>query len=279
MAKFPWRLSTIQRVEELKAVIRVLPIWSTGIVIAATIHQFTFAALQAITMDRHITPHFQFPAASFAVFTILTLTIWVAIYDLIIIPLLATFTRRSNGFTFKQRMGIGLAISCLASAVSAEIERKRRNRAILEGVANVPRGIVKMSAMWLVPQYCLAGLAEAFNAIGQIQFFYSQLPRSMASIAVALFSLGMGGGSLLAAVIVSVIKKETTKNGNLGWLPNNLNKGHYDYYYWVLTLMGVVNFLYYLICSWFYGDEKEGMEASRVWDEKVAIEEEGTLNA
>lgn len=273
MARFPWSLSTIQRVEELKAVIRVLPIWSTGIVISAAITQFTFAALQASTMDRHITPRFQFPAASFAVFTIITLTIWVAIYDQIIVRLLAKFTKLSNGLSLKQRMGIGLAISCLASAVSAEIERTRRNRAIDEGLGNVPNGIVKMSAMWLVPQHCLAGLAEALNAIGQIQFFYSQLPRSMASIAVALFSLGMGGGSLLGALVVSVIKKTTEKNGNVGWLSNNLNQGHYDYYYWVLSMMGVVNFLYYLICSWFYGDEKEGMEASRVWDEKEAIEE------
>ncbi|KAG7023590.1 Protein NRT1/ PTR FAMILY 1.2, partial [Cucurbita argyrosperma subsp. argyrosperma] len=280
MAKFPWRLTTIQRVEELKAVIRVLPIWSTGIVISATISQYTFSALQAITMDRQITPHFQFPAASFAVFTILTLTFWVAIYDQIIVRLLAKFTKRSNGLTFKQRMGIGLAISCLASAVSAEIERKRRNRAFHEGLANVPGGIVKMSAMWLVPQHCLAGLAEAFHAIGQIQFFYSQLPRSMASIAVALFSLGMGGGSLLAALIVSVVKKKTTKNGNAGWLSNNPNQGHYDYYYWVLALMGVANLFYYLICSWLYGDEKEIMEESRIWDDdKEAIEEDGTYDA
>ncbi|CAK9329388.1 unnamed protein product [Citrullus colocynthis] len=279
MAKFPWRLSTIQRVEELKALIRLLPIWSTGIVISATINQFTFSALQANTMDRHITSHFQFPAPSFAVFTILTLTIWVAIYDQIIVPLLGKFTKKSNGLTLKQRMGIGLAISCLASAVSAEIERKRRNRAIHEGLASVPGGIVKMSAMWLVPQHCLAGLAEALNAIGQIQFFYSQLPRSMASIAVALFALGMGAGSLVAALIVSVVKKTTTKNGKVGWLPNNLNQGHYDYYYLLLSLMGVANFLYYLICSWFYGDEKEGMEQIRVWDEKEAIEEEATFDA
>lgn len=278
MARFPWRLSTVQRVEELKAVIRVLPIWSTGIVISTTINQFTFAALQANTMDRHITPHFQFPAASFAVFTIITLTIWVASYDQIIVRLMTKFTKRPNGLSLKQRMGIGLVISCLGSAVSAEIERTRRNRAIHEGLSNVPKGIVKMSAMWLVPQHCLAGLAEAFNAIGQIQFFYSQLPRSMASIAVALFSLGMGGGSLLGALIVSVVKKTTEKNGNVGWLSNNLNQGHYDYYYWVLSLMGVGNFFYYLICSWFYGDENEGMEESRVWDEKEAIEE-APLNA
>ena len=84
-------------------------------------------------------------------------------------------------------MGIGIAISCLATAVSAIVERKRRNEAIREGLSNYPADAVVMnkSAMWLVPQHCLAGIAEAFNFIGQIEFYYSQFPKTMSSIAMS----------------------------------------------------------------------------------------------
>lgn len=104
-----------------------------------------------------------------------------------------------------------------------------------------------------MPQYCLTGLAKDFNAIGQIEFFYSQLPKNMSSVAVALFALGMGMGNLVGAVIVRAVNGVSERSGGIKWLSNDPNKGHYDYYYWVLTLLGVVNLLYYFLWSWFYG--------------------------
>ncbi|KAF9616501.1 hypothetical protein IFM89_029798 [Coptis chinensis] len=157
-ASEPWKLCTIEQVEELKALIRVIPLWSTGIMIAVTISQHSFPVLQASTMDREVTSGFSIPPGSYGVFGILTLT----------------------------RMGIGLLISCLAMAVSAMVEAERRKTAIKQGLLNNGSAIVNMSAMWLIPQHCLAGLSEAFNAIGQIDFYYSQFPKSMSSIGVAL---------------------------------------------------------------------------------------------
>lgn len=258
----PWSLCTVRQVEELKAAIKVLPIWSTGIVIAVTISQHSFHVLQARTMDRHFIASFQIPAGSFGVFSLLTMTGWVAIYDRALVPFLSKLTKQPRGLGFKQRMGIGLAISCLASAVSALVERRRRSVAIREGFSNNPIGVVSMSAMWLIPQNCLNGLAEGFNAIGQIEFYYSQLPKSMASIAMALFSLGLAMGNVLGSIMVSSLNHLSKENGVI-WVSNNLNQGHYDYYYWVLTAMSVLNFFYYLVCSWGYGSCEEKV----VWDE------------
>ena len=56
-----------------------------------------------------------------------------------------------------------------------------------------------MSAMRLVPQHCLTGLAEALNLIGQIKFYYSEFPKTMSSIGVSLLALGLGFGAVLAA--------------------------------------------------------------------------------
>lgn len=129
-----------------------------------------------------------------------------AIYDRILVPLISKYTGRPGGLSFKQRIGTGLVLSCLAMAVASEVERRRRNTAIQEGFENNKNGVVTMSAWWLVPQHCLTGLAEAFNAIGQIEFYYSQFPKSMSSIAVALLSLGFGMGSLVGSLIVTVQK-------------------------------------------------------------------------
>ncbi|KAF3441908.1 hypothetical protein FNV43_RR15823 [Rhamnella rubrinervis] len=268
----PWSLCTVKQVEELKAIIKVLPIWSTGIVIAVTISQYSFHLLQAKTMDRHFISNFKIPAGSFGVFSILTLTIWVSIYDLAVVRFLSKFTKHPNGLSYKQKMGIGLLISIVATAVSAEVERRRRKIAIQEGFVDNPFGVLSMSAMWLIPQNCLTGLGEAFNAIGQIQFYYSQFPKSMASIAVALFSLGMGMGNLLGALIVWSVDNLSKKGGGVSWVSNNLNQGHYDYYYWLITLLCVANFFYYLLCSWAYGSEDDA-----IWDEEYNIKEETIL--
>ncbi|KAF4389986.1 hypothetical protein F8388_002928 [Cannabis sativa] len=119
--------------------------------------------------------------------------------------------------------------------------------------------------MWLVPQYSLVGLAEAFNAIGQIEFYYSQFPKSMSSIAVSLFTLGMCYGNLLGALIVKIVESCTENfNGEgVSWLPDNLNKGRLDQYYWLLTLFGFVNLF------WAYGP----CENRQIWEEEEEEQE------
>ena len=37
-----------------------------------------------------------------------------------------------------------------------------------------------------------------------------------------------------------------------GWLPNDINQGRMDIVYWVLFVIGFVNFGYYLVCAWLY---------------------------
>ncbi|KAJ0834046.1 putative proton-dependent oligopeptide transporter family [Helianthus annuus] len=93
-------------------------------------------------------------------------------------------------------MGIGLVFSTMAVVVSAIVEHVRRKEAIKQGLLNSPQTVMAMSAMWLIPQYCLHGLAEAFSAIAQNEFYYSELPKTMSSIAVSLVLLGLAIASL-----------------------------------------------------------------------------------
>ncbi|XP_042486557.1 protein NRT1/ PTR FAMILY 1.2-like [Macadamia integrifolia] len=253
----PWKLCTVDQVESLKSLLRVVPIWSSCIIVQVIINQSTFTAIQASTMNRHITSHFQIPAGSFSVFLVLTLTIWVAMYDRLIVPLMAKHMGKPHGLSQNQRMGIGILVSVAAMAVSAGVERVRRRMAIREGLADNAFSVVDMSAMWLVPQQCLIGLAEAINAVAQIEFYYSHFSKNMASMAMALFTLGMAAGNLVGSLIVKIVDGITKGEGKDSWLSSNPNKGHYDYFYWLLAIVCLVDMLYFLVCCWAYGSDKE----------------------
>jgi solute carrier family 15 (peptide/histidine transporter), member 3/4 len=272
----PWRLCTVQQVENAKAVVRVLPIWSTGIMPGVIIGQQMFPVLQASTMER-LVGRFQIPAASFGVFSILTLTAWVAVYDSALVRPLSRLTGHARGLNLRQRMGLGLTLFAVAMAVAAHTESTRRAAAIAEGLRDFsPHSgrTVHMSAMRLVPQHCLTGLAEALNLIGQIEFYYAEFPKTMSSIGVSLLALGLGFGAVLGSAVVGVIGAATKRGGRDGWLGNNLNKGHYDYYYLVLTVLCAANVVYFLVCGWFYGEEGQNRVAATDAEDDVQDEQQ-----
>lgn len=270
-ASNPWNLCTVEQVEELKALVKVIPMWSTGIMMSINVSQSTFQLLQAKSMDRHL-GSFQVPAASFAMFVVIALAVWVVVYDRIIIPVASKIRGKPFRIGVKTRMGIGLVLSCLGMVVSAVVEHVRRRRSIREGFLDDPQAVVGMSAMWLIPQHCLNGLAEAFNGIGQTEFYYSEFPKSMSSIAAALFGLAMAVASLLASVVLSAVDSATSRKGKDSWVAGNINRGHYDYYYWLLAVMSFVNLFYFLFCSWAYGPCADQMK--RVRDEPNGTKEE-----
>lgn len=133
------------------------------------------------------------------------------------------------------------------------MELIRRGKAIKQGFLNNPDGVVEMSAYWLVPTSVLSGIAEALNGIGQTEFNYSEFPKSMSSIGSALFGVGMGVANLSASLLLNTVKSITAKGGKESWVSNNINKGHYDNYYWLLAILSAINLVYFLLCSWAYG--------------------------
>ncbi|KAG5523444.1 hypothetical protein RHGRI_035305 [Rhododendron griersonianum] len=137
--------------------------------------------------------------------------------------------------------------------LAAIVEHYRKRKAIESGYHDTPSGVVHMSAMSLVPQHLLSGIAEARNMIASNEFFYSELPKSMLSIAMSLSRLGLAVGSLLASLILSTVADITKRGGKGSWISNNINRSHYESYYWLLAVLSSVNLLYFLLCSWAYG--------------------------
>lgn len=241
----PWRLCTISQVEELKSVIRLLPIWASGIVFSTVYSQMnTMFVLQGNTLDQHMGSHFEIPSASLSLFDTLSVLFWAPLYDRIIVPYARKFTGHERGFTQLQRMGIGLVISIFAMISAGILEVIRLN--IVRSNNYYDLKTIPMSIFWQVPQYFLIGCAEVFTFIGQLEFFYDQAPDAMRSMCSALSLTTVALGNYLSTVLVTVVTNVTTNNGSLGWIPDNLNRGHLDYFYWLLAILSLLNFFAYL---------------------------------
>lgn len=247
-----WRLATVHRVEEIKSVIRMIPIWAAAILhVTSQSHQHSFIIIQAGTMDRHMSPSFEIPPASLSIFGVLTMLICLSTYKRFFVPFARRFTKNPVGITCLQRMGIGFAINILATLVSAMVEIKRKQVASDHNLLDKPNVVIPISVFWLVPQFCLHGVAEAFMSVGHLEFLYDQSPESMRSTCMALNWIAVAIGSYIGTLVVSLIHEYTGKEHN--WLPDrNLNKGKLDYYYWLMSGIQVVNLMYYVTCAYYY---------------------------
>nr|CAB3461488.1 unnamed protein product [Digitaria exilis] len=274
-----WRLSTVHRVEELKSIVRLLPIWSAGILLTtAESHNGSFTIMQARTMDRHVAGHFQIPPATMSIFGTTAMLVTLALYDRAFVPLARRVTGLRPGITYFQRMGIGLAISILGVATAALVETKRRAVAAEHGFLDDPAGVVPFSVFWLVPQFAIHGVAGAFSSVGHMEFLYDQAPESMRSTAAALFWLASSIGHYLGTVLVTVVQRATRGRGD--WLQDNINRGRIDSYYWLVTCLMVLNLGYYIVCFHFYtmkplefADEQDGHDKEC---ELSSLEKNGT---
>ncbi|CAI0380579.1 unnamed protein product [Linum tenue] len=72
----------MEEVEAVKSILRVLPIWSTGILFNVSVTQYSLITLQAETMNRRIFPNssFQIPSGSLNSFSLVSYTLSIMAY-------------------------------------------------------------------------------------------------------------------------------------------------------------------------------------------------------
>ncbi|KAH9290460.1 hypothetical protein KI387_034577 [Taxus chinensis] len=232
-----WRLCSVDKVEDLKSILKTLPIFSALIIPYIMIcTASSFMVLQALIMDRHLGSHFQIPAASFVVFILLSSVVVLPIYDRAIVPFAAG---RGIKFTCLQRIGMAMVVFCVGLGVAAAVERKRLN---VEKSASVEA----MSALWLIPQNAIIGLSTPFQSVGSIDFFYNEFPETARSTAIGLISAATAAGLYLSSLLVSIVHK------NSDWLTNDLNHSRLDWFYALVCGMGVVNSCYFMTLARWY---------------------------
>ncbi|KAL5794155.1 hypothetical protein ACOSP7_002749 [Xanthoceras sorbifolium] len=232
-----WIVSTVTQVEEVKMVVKLLPIWSTCILFWTVYSQMTtFSIEQATFMNRKI-GSFLVPSGSLSAFLFITILLFTSLNERVLIPLARKVTHKPQGMTSLQRVGIGLIFSVIAMVAAAVIEIQRRDIAVQKHI--------QISAFWLVPQFFLVGAGEAFVYVGQLEFFIREAPERMKSMSTGLFLSAISMGMFVSSLLVSLVDKVTKKH----WLRSNLNKAKLYNFYWLLAVLGVLNFLVFLVFS------------------------------
>ncbi|KAM7496673.1 hypothetical protein LguiA_021087 [Lonicera macranthoides] len=239
----PWKLCTVQQVEDFKTLIRIFPLWSSSIFLGTPIAiQASLVVLQALTMDRHLGNHFNVPAGSILVFVLISTSLFLTIFDKVLWPAWSKIIGRPP--TPLQRIGVGHVLNVLSMAISALVESKRLHMA---HDGDVPKdSVVPMSVMWLTPQLALVGIGEAFHFPGQVALYYQEFPIALKNVSTAIISLLIAVAFYLSTAVIDLLRSLT------GWLPNDINEGRIDNVYWVCVAFGVMNFGYYLVCALLY---------------------------
>ena len=238
---------SINEVEEAKAILRLIPIWSTSLIYAMVQAQSsTFFTKQGNTMDRSIGLDFDVPSASLKSIITITVVLFVPIYDLVFVPIATIFTRNPSGITMLQRVGIGMSLSTISMAIAALVEMKRLRIAQEHGLVDMPNATIPMRIWWLVPQYVLFGLNNVFANIGLQEFFYDQVPNELRSIGISLSISILGMGSFLSSFLIYFLEKITGGDDQESWFNDNLNKAHLDYFYWLLLGLNALGLATYM---------------------------------
>ncbi|KAJ1432199.1 Proton-dependent oligopeptide transporter family, partial [Sesbania bispinosa] len=231
----PRMVSTVTQVEEVKMVIKLIPIWCTCIFFWTVFSQMnTFTIEQATFMKRKVGSLVVSPG-SLPAFITITILFVTSLNEKLTVPLARKLTHNVHGLTSLQRIGIGLVFSTAAMVVSAIVEKERRENAV--------KNHTIISAFWLVPQFSLVGCGEAFAYVGLLEFFIREAPERMKSMSTGLFLTTLSMGYFFSSLLVSIVDKASKKR----WLKTNLNKGRLNYFYWLLAVLGVLNFILFLV--------------------------------
>ncbi|KAJ3688518.1 hypothetical protein LUZ61_017682 [Rhynchospora tenuis] len=166
-------------------------------------------------MFRNLGTHFTIPPASIDAINYLALTLFIPLYDMVLVPLVSKITKIEGGITVLQRQGVRIFIIIIANVVGALVAKKVQDSPLASD------GTSPLSVFWLTPQLVLIGVSSAFNNVGQIEFFNTQFPEQMSALATAVFYASMAVASYLCTPMVNIVNSITSKNGKRAWLNDN----------------------------------------------------------
>ncbi|KAF5730134.1 hypothetical protein HS088_TW20G00504 [Tripterygium wilfordii] len=237
---------TVRQVEEVKIVLKTLPIFMSSIMLSCCLAQLsTFSVQQAATMNTKL-GSLKVPPASLPVFPVTFTMILAPIYNHVIIPFARKATKTEMGITHLQRIGTGLFLSIVAMAVAALVEIKRKHVATESGLldSNEP---LPITFLWVSLQYLFLGSADLFTLAGMMDFFFTEAPISMRSLSTALSWTSLAMGYYLSSVLVDAVNNVTRNYGHTPWLfGTNLNHYRLEKFYWLMCILSGLNFLQYL---------------------------------
>ena len=135
-------------------------------------------------------------------------------------------------------------------AAAALVEKRRFSVVGANNRSTITRSItLPISAFFLLPQFILVGIGEAFILSGELDFFTNNAPNGMKAITTGLCLTTASFGMFFSTILVTIITNFTGRNGGHNWLPPSINDGRLDYFYWLLALLTLIDFGFYIVCA------------------------------
>lgn len=230
-----------------KTITRLLPIWTMLLMFAVIFQQpLTFFTKQGMWMHHRIGNSFVVPPAMLQSTITISIILLMPLYDKMLIPLLRVITHEEKGITVLQRIGVGMMLSIVAMFIAMLVESKRLYESREKGR--------DLTIFWLLPQYILLGISDVFTVVGMNEFFYSEVPNTMRTVGIALYSSVFGFGSFLGAFLIDILEVATTEGGDKrgGWFSDDPREARLDKYYLVLAILSSISFIIFTCLSRYY---------------------------
>ncbi|XP_067670794.1 solute carrier family 15 member 4-like [Haliotis asinina] len=207
------------------------------------------------------------PAAMLSIFDILVILLVIPLVDRLIYPLF-----RRLGWPLKplQRIGVGLLLvgGSVVTAGVVEMFRKQDlsvNGAVIQVLGDEKFNASSMSVLVQVPQFALVGASEVFASITGLEFAFTQAPPSMQGLLTGLFMMTWGLGTFVSSAILKIVEVSTKDDP---WLPDDINNGKAEYWFFLLGGMMFVNFIGFIFVARRYTYATHQTEESVAADQK-----------
>ncbi|KAG9140352.1 hypothetical protein Leryth_018513, partial [Lithospermum erythrorhizon] len=163
-------------------------------------------------------------------------SVWIPFYDRVLVPIARNLTGQEGDCLSYNVLGLVSSFQSLIILLLLlwlEIKVYSFESLIVHKAVAVP-----LSIFWKIPQFALLGVAES--------------PDAMRSLSSVLNLIIVAFGNFSSSIILTIVTTITTRGGNAGWIPDNLNEGHLDYFFWLLAGLSLVNLLIYVVCAKHY---------------------------
>ncbi|KAJ8426532.1 hypothetical protein Cgig2_003653 [Carnegiea gigantea] len=217
--KNPWRLCTCGQTE----------------IVFSTIYSqtSTMFVLQGNTLDQHIGASFKIPSASLSVFATLCVLFRTPVYDLII-----PFARRIHPAPRDEHQAshLGIFHGHSNTLEVAQLNWMRKHGSLRKFDSS---HLYLLANTAVLPDW----VCRSVHFHWATGVFYDQALDTMRSLGSTL-SLTLG--NYLSSFLVAIVTNITSRHWKVGWIPDNLGRGHLDYFYWMLVILSMFNFLTYV---------------------------------
>ncbi|XP_019645470.1 PREDICTED: solute carrier family 15 member 4-like [Branchiostoma belcheri] len=244
-------------VEDVKKLGRILPVFLLQIMYRTVFFQMqTTYFLQGERMNLNF-GSFELPVAALNLFYVVTVLLFVPLMDRVVYP---AMDRCRINLPLLKRIGIGMTLGMVSVAWAAMVEMLRKHTLVSPGgafqqdVGGERFTAANMCILWQIPQFALVGCGEVFVMAAGSQFAYSQAPKSLRGVVFGCFALTFAFGSFFGSILVDPFPFCHPFRIFLGaeWLPDELNDGHADYFFLLLSGLMAVNLLIFAYVATHY---------------------------